>query len=86
MLDFLFSKYPKAAAFCMCMNLSSEGPLCTLLKQIVNEYKGNVHLLEVPENTLDFPKDYGCSYHPNVRGHEKIAAIVIPKIRKVLKW
>src|SRR5690606_10360892 len=86
LLDFLLSKYPKATAFCMCMNFSSVGPLCSIVQEFVKEYKGNVHYLEVPANALEFPKDYGCSAHPNVKGHEKMAAIVIPKIREIMKW
>lgn len=44
-----------------------------------------IHYLRVPNN-LAMPADYGCDYHPNVSGQQKIAAALLPKIREVMGW
>lgn len=44
-----------------------------------------IHYLRVPNN-LVMPDDYGCDYHPNVSGQQKMAAALLPKIREVLGW
>lgn len=45
----------------------------------------NVHFLRVPNN-LVMPDDYGCDYHPNISGQQKITAVLLPKIREVMGW
>lgn len=45
----------------------------------------NVHFLPVPNN-LTMPTDYGCDYHPNISGQQKITAVLLPKIREVMGW
>lgn len=44
-----------------------------------------IHYLPVPNN-LAMPADYGCDYHPNVSGQQKITAVLLPKIREVMGW
>ncbi len=45
----------------------------------------NVHFLRVPNNLI-MPDDYGCDYHPNISGQQKITAVLLPKIREVMGW
>jgi hypothetical protein len=45
----------------------------------------HIHFLHMPNN-LVMPDDYGCDYHPNVSGQQKIAAVLIPKIQEVMGW
>jgi hypothetical protein len=30
--------------------------------------------------------DWGCDWHPNVRGQRKIADVIVPVIRNAMNW
>ncbi len=45
----------------------------------------NIHFLHMPNNLI-MPDDYGCDYHPNVSGQQKMTAVLLPKIREVMGW
>jgi hypothetical protein len=49
------------------------------------QHDSNFYYLAVP-NTLVIPTDYGCDYHPNINGQQKIVDILLPKIREVMGW
>jgi hypothetical protein len=48
------------------------------------QHDPNVHFLRIP-NTLSLQTDYGCDYHPNIIGQQKIADYLLPKIQEVME-
>eukprot|EP01089_Gocevia_fonbrunei_P003999 TRINITY_DN1395_c0_g1_i2.p1 TRINITY_DN1395_c0_g1~~TRINITY_DN1395_c0_g1_i2.p1 ORF type:complete len:154 (-),score=27.24 TRINITY_DN1395_c0_g1_i2:46-507(-) len=60
-------------------------PCCEYVQDIVNQHKGaGVYYVNM-QNILN-SDDYGCAGHPGIKGHEKMAAIAIPFIKKVMGW
>jgi lysophospholipase L1-like esterase len=50
-----------------------------------NQHDPNVHYL-APQANLVLATDYGCDYHPNVSGQQKIADQLLPTIRELMGW
>ncbi len=46
----------------------------------------NIHTLGLQTDVHDDDLDLGASYHPNARGHRKIASVVIPYISTITGW
>jgi lysophospholipase L1-like esterase len=78
-------KYKDAHIFALC------GPLqddlhCDYVKSALREIKDDkIHFVKV-EAKLKRPDDYGCQYHPNKKGHQKIAAFLEPIIKEAMDW
>jgi lysophospholipase L1-like esterase len=84
-LETVRSKYADAHIFALCGPIRDD-PHCDYVKSAVREMNDDkIHFVKVNVN-LKRPDDFGCQYHPNKKGHEKIAAFLEPIIRKELKW
>ena len=46
----------------------------------------NLHCILQFDEIHDMDADLGAGYHPNYRGHRKIAAAVIPYIATITGW
>ncbi len=53
-----------------------------------NQQLNDDRIYYVPiENNLELSEvDYGCDYHPNVNGHQKMADQLIPAIAEIMGW
>lgn len=49
------------------------------------QHDDNVHFF-YPQANLVVPNDYGCDYHPNIAGQQKIADQLFPVIQDVMDW
>lgn len=57
----------------------------TAVDQLRRTGDDQIHFVEL-ENTLIIPDDYGCDYHPNVVGQEKMARQLIPAVGDIMNW
>jgi lysophospholipase L1-like esterase len=79
------TNYPKAHIFALCGPIRRE-PHCDYIKSVVNELNDKkIYFVKLDIN-LKRPDDFGCQYHPNNQGHEKIAAFLEPIIRAKTGW
>ncbi len=46
----------------------------------------NVHFLLIEDTLEESAVDFGCDWHPNVNGHRKITAQLVPVMADVLGW
>ena len=78
-------KYKDAHIFALC-GPTGDDPHCNYIKSAVLKIKDDkIHFVKV-EAKLKRPDDYGCQFHPNKKGHQKIAAFLEPIIKKALDW
>jgi hypothetical protein len=65
-------------------------PCCSLVEQVASicRERGDdqIHYVDLTGVALVDPDDYGCSYHPNINGHRKIANSVIPAVQAITGW
>ena len=84
-LKYVRSKYPKANIFALCGPIRKD-PHCDYIKSAVNEINDKkIYFVKLDVN-LKRPGDFGCQYHPNKSGHEKIASFLEPIIREKTGW
>ncbi len=84
-LKYVRGKYPGAHIFALCGPIRND-PHCDYIRSVVNEMKDKkIYLVNLKVN-LKRPEDFGCQYHPNKSGHEKIAAYLEPIIREKTGW
>jgi len=73
--------------FTICM---AGNPCCQYITDMVNQLKqqGDSHItyVEISYSIFVYPDDYGCASHPNAKGHQKMANVLIPVIKKQLGW
>jgi hypothetical protein len=84
-LKYVRRNYPKAHIFALCGPIRKD-PHCDYIRSVVNELKDKkIYFVRLDIN-LKRPEDFGCQYHPNKIGHEKIAAYLEPIIREKTGW
>ncbi|MCP4363578.1 MAG: endoglucanase [Chloroflexi bacterium] len=50
-----------------------------------NQSDPNVHYLPMTNNLIA-PQDYGCDYHPNIAGQQKITDQIVPALQRIMGW
>jgi len=89
LIDLIRKEYKTTTRiFAVCGPLIGD-PCCSYIKTIVQNRtnSGDQYFYYVDmENILSFPSDYGCDYHPNTSGHQKMANVLIPKVASALGW
>lgn len=84
-LKYIRGKYPKAHIFALCGPIRKD-PHCDYIKSAVKEMKDKkIYFVKLDVN-LKRPDDFGCQYHPNKSGHEKIAAYLETIIKEKTGW
>ena len=84
-LKYVRNKYPNSHIFTLCGPIRKD-PHCDYIKSAVNELKDKKVYFVKLDIKLKRPDDFGCQYHPNKKGHEKIAAFLEPIIREKTDW
>ncbi len=84
-LKYIRSKYPKAYIFALCGAIRKDSH-CDYIRSVINELMDKkIYFVKLQVN-LKRPEDFGCQYHPNKSGHEKIAAFLEPIVRQKTGW
>jgi hypothetical protein len=84
------AQYPNVMMFCVCGPMAV-GPTLSYIKEVVagqqklRSRDKDVFLVEVDRSNLK-DSDWGCDYHPNITGANKIADILISAIRLRMNW
>jgi len=68
--------------FLMCGPMITD-PCCQYVQDAATAIKATY--IDVQKILVD-PTDIGCASHPNVSGHQKMANIAIPVVKKVMGW
>jgi len=86
-LESIFSAYPNIQLFHVVGTGSSDPfELIKTSLEIWNLRRGAKVAHYVDCMNILTKEDYGCDYHPNTLGHEKIASILTPAIKAVMGW
>jgi lysophospholipase L1-like esterase len=84
------SRYPDAHIFAVGGPIMVGSAVETIRSVVaqMNQVLGDARVHFVPiENTLELTAvDYGCDWHPNVSGQQKIAVQLAPVMARVLGW
>jgi lysophospholipase L1-like esterase len=83
------SQYPNVTIFCICGPMIGK-PCTSYVEELVNEYRQNainkeVYYIEVSSSKFTF-SDWGSDWHPNVKGQQKMADIILPEIKDKMNW
>lgn len=89
LLTTLQTDHPQATILALCGPGRAE-PYCAHVQRTVREMKRTglaprLHFHRIP-NVLIRPRDFGCNWHPNRAGHQKIADALEPVLRKLMQW
>lgn len=81
--------YPNAHIFALCGPAKND-PHYIFINSVINNLKhtkkdNKLHFVQIKAKLIR-PDDFGCQWHPNKLGHQKIANYLEPIIRKVKKW
>jgi hypothetical protein len=58
------------------------------VRAVVSRYRsepGSVFFVSVPQAVMT-PADWGCDWHPNRRGQQKIADALVAEMRRGMGW
>lgn len=82
--------YPAAHIFAVAGPLMM-GPANRYIEQAAAQARvllddERIHYVLIEDDLERTEADFGCDWHPNVAGHRKIAAQLIPALRTVLDW
>lgn len=82
-------RYPEAEIVAVAGPIMLD-PATSLIATAVEQVRSalgddRVHFVAL-ENTLIIPDDFGCDYHPNFSGQEKMATQLIPALREITGW
>lgn len=82
-------QYPNAHIFAVCGPMRDRlpcEPIGRVVRRIHREDKDRgLHFVQLP-STLTRPDDFGCDWHPNATGQQKMADALEPVIRRQLGW
>lgn len=83
------NRYPTAHIFAIGGPVMMDPAEATIQSAVVQMEAvlgdGRVHYVPLSD-TLIMPDDYGCDWHPNAAGHQKMADQLIPALRAQLGW
>ncbi len=90
LLQAVRDRYPEAVIFAIAGPLMLH-PAPTVIAAAVEQFRsanndGLVEYVLIDDNLQRSAEDFGCDWHPNVHGHEKIAARLTPAIAETLGW
>jgi hypothetical protein len=55
---------------------------CPYIQEVVQDLSSSLRIYYVDmQNILTYPDDYGCSGHPNVQGHSKMAKTLLDAVK-----
>jgi len=85
-IAFLLGNYQQVHIFLVCGPLINN-PCCSYIQDVVKTKSINFPTIYYVDMTnILNSTDYGCDGHPNVSGHQKMANVAIPTIKKVMGW
>jgi hypothetical protein len=81
--------YPGVKIFCLSGPMIGS-PCLEIIREAVEGMRSDGHaedvfFIEVPQRIMT-STDWGCDWHPNVRGQRKIADAILPEFRRVMNW
>jgi len=79
--------YAGAKVFCVCGPMIGE-PCLGYIREAVTQLRNGgeaVYFIEVKSSIMT-SADWGCDWHPNVKGQRKIAGVITPVIRDAMGW
>lgn len=84
------SLYPQVTIFCICGPMIEE-PCLSEIKEIVEQQQmlegrnKDIFFIEINRSIMN-DSDWGCDWHPNIKGSLKMANVVAPFIKLVMNW
>ena len=90
LLQSIRDRYPDAFIFAIAGPLMLY-PAPRVIASAVAQFEAANHdqrvmVLEIEDNLQRSAEDFGCDWHPNISGHQKIAAQLIPAVAETLGW
>ncbi|MFN2104880.1 MAG: SGNH/GDSL hydrolase family protein, partial [Candidatus Promineifilaceae bacterium] len=90
LLQSVRDRYPRAFIFAMAGPLMLY-PAPRVIASAVEQFEAanndqRVKYVEIEDNLQRSAEDFGCDWHPNISGHQKIAAQLMPAIAETLGW
>jgi hypothetical protein len=83
------NQYPGVKIFCVCGPMIGEpclGYIQGVVEKRNSEYNDpNVHFIKINQSIMT-TADWGCDWHPNKIGQDKIADVIVPVIKNELGW
>ena len=82
--------YPMVTIFCICGPMIEE-PCLSEIKEVVEQQQmvegrdKDVFFIEIKRSIMN-DSDWGCDWHPNIKGSVKSANIIVPYIKLVMNW
>jgi lysophospholipase L1-like esterase len=79
--------YAGVKVFCVCGPMIGE-PCLGYVREVAAQLKSGgeeVYFIEV-KSSLMTAADWGCDWHPNVKGQRKIAGVITPVVRDAMGW
>jgi len=72
-------------------NFSSDILPCPYISQAISQFQNQtsfpfVYFISIPFNLLNYPEDYGCLEHRNVKGQWILANYLFPQIKDIMNW
>lgn len=82
--------YNNPVILCICGPFIGN-PCCRWEQEIIEYYRamqnaGDIYFVQIPKALIKNPDDLGCDAHPNIRGHKKMAAHLIPIVENIMNW
>ena len=84
------SLYPHVTIFCLCGPMIGE-PCLAYIKEVVEKQqitgkdRKDVFFIEINRSIMN-ESDWGCDWHPNIYGANKIANVITPVIKLIMNW
>jgi hypothetical protein len=84
------SLYPHVTIFCLCGPMIGE-PCLSYIKEIVSKQQAreernkDTFFIEINRSIMD-DSDWGCDWHPNIKGSSKISNVITPVIKLRMNW
>jgi len=84
------SLYPHVTIFCLCGPMIGE-PCLSYIKEVVIQQQTSekrdkdIFFIEINRSIMD-DSDWGCDWHPNIKGSSKIANVITPVIKLRMNW
>ena len=84
------SLYPLVTIFCICGPMIEE-PCLSDIKEVVEQQQmvegrdKDVFFIEVNRSMMN-DSDWGCDWHPNIKGSVKSANVIVPYIKLIMNW
>jgi hypothetical protein len=78
--------YPGVKVFCLCGPMIGE-PCMSYINEVVAGLPddGSVHFIKISQSLMT-SADWGCDWHPNRSGQQKIADVIVPVIKSIMNW